>query len=197
MDDILDIPIFPLSTVLFPGGRLPLQIFEPRYLAMTEQCLRDKGVFGVTLIRGGFEVGRPAIPWEVGCTARIVDWKSPGPALYVLMAQGESVFRIDQRRTQDDGLIRARVTLRDPPDPSPLPDRFEPLATLLRRIAAEIGEEHFPQPSRLEDAGWVGYRVAEMLPIAPEQKQQLLELQDPLQLLERVDRLLDGLQGRS
>lgn len=111
MNSNIEIPIFPLGTVLYPAGRLPLHIFETRHVDMTKACIRDHAVFGVTLIRAGFEVGTPAVPCDIGCTARISEWEVPNPGLFTLMTQGESLFRIRQRHTQTDGLIMANVEL--------------------------------------------------------------------------------------
>lgn len=186
----LEIPIFPLGTVLYPAGRLPLRIFETRYVEMTKACIRDNGVFGITLIRGGYEVGAPAVPCDTGCTARIVEWEVPNPGLFTLMTQGESVFRILERRTQPDGLIIGRVELVEPPDPVPLPDRYSGLSKLLVELIEGLGSENFPSPQRLDDAAWVGNRLAELLPVAPERKQKLLETRDPLAVLGEVETLI-------
>ncbi len=194
MADTLEIPIFPLGTVLYPAGRLPLRIFETRYVDMTKACIRDNAVFGVTLIRAGFEVGKPAVPCDIGCTARINEWEVPNPGLFTLMTQGESLFHIRQRRTQPDGLIVASVELLEPPDPMPLPPRHEPLKILLQRLMEEIGEAHFPKPFRLDDAAWVGYRLCELLPVAPERKQGLLETTSPLVLLDQITDLVKELR---
>jgi Lon protease-like protein len=189
-----EIPIFPLGTVLFPAGRLPLRIFEPRYLEMTRACLRDNSVFGVTLIRAGYEVGKPAVPCEVGCTARIVEWSDPVPGQFLLEARGETVFRIRERWTTDSGLILARVELAEPADPTPLPERHAALGGLLRRLVREIGEAHFPQPWRMDDAAWVGNRLGELLPVPPERKQALLETHDPLAVLAAIEDTLKQLR---
>lgn len=195
MTERLEIPIFPLGTVLYPAGRLPLRIFETRYVEMTKACIRDNSPFGVTLIRAGFEVGTPAVPSEIGCTARILEWDVPAPGLFQLATQGESVFRILERRTQADGLIVGTVELLDPPDPVPLPERYEALARLLVELIEGMGEDVLPKPHRLEDAAWVGNRLAEMLPTPPERKQKLLELHaDPLALLETVEQMLRELR---
>lgn len=194
MAETLRIPIFPLGTVLFPAGRLPLRIFEPRYVEMTQACLRDNSVFGVSLIRAGYEVGTPALPCDIGCTARIVDWSDPVPGQFVLEARGETVFRIRQRWTTDSGLVMALVELEEPADPLPLPTRHAALGTLLRRLMEEIGEEHFPRPQRMEDAAWVGNRLCELLPVEPERKQKLLELLDPLAVLGGVEQALKELR---
>lgn len=194
MDTILEIPIFPLSTVLYPAGRLPLRIFETRYVEMTKACLRDGSVFGVSLIRAGFESGVPAVPSDVGCTARILEWDVPHANLFTLMTQGENVFDIRQRWTREDGLIMARVALREPPDPTPLGARHTGLRTLLTRLIEEIGEDYFPKPMRMEDAAWVGYRLCELLPVTPERKQALLDARDPLTRLDTVTDLLQSLR---
>ncbi|WP_020650192.1 LON peptidase substrate-binding domain-containing protein [Solimonas variicoloris] len=194
MTTTLQIPIFPLGTVLYPDGRLPLRIFEPRYVDMTKACLRDDAPFGVALIRAGFEVGRPAIPCEIGCTARIAEWQVPSPGLFTIVAQGVSPFRIVDRRTQQDGLIVADVELREPPAPTPLPKALAHLGSLLLKLIDDLGAERFPQPQRLDDADWVAYRLAEVLPIVPERQQALLELPDPLQRLAAVERALQELR---
>ena len=106
-----EIPLFPLRTVLFPGGRLPLRIFEQRYLQMAKACLRHEQPFGVCLIREGREVGEPALPEEVGCMARIVEWDMPQFGVLQVVARGERRFRIQSRRVQADGLALASAQL--------------------------------------------------------------------------------------
>ena len=189
MSQVLEIPIFPLGTVLFPGGRLTLRIFEQRYVDMTKACIRDEGVFGVCLIRAGYEVGKPAVPCELGCTARIAEWDVPSPGLFTLDARGQTRFRILNRWAERDGLLRARVELIEPAAPQTLPERFRLLGQLLGSLMEEMGAEHFPDP-RPEDAAWVGGRLAELLPVTPERKQGLLELDDPLALLAAIEKEL-------
>ena len=189
----MEIPIFPLGTVLFPGGRLPLRIFEPRYVEMTKACIRDNRIFGVSLIRAGYEAGTPAVPFDIGCTARIIDWEVPNPGLFTLNTQGETLFRLKSRRTQADGLIVGEVELIEPPDPLGVPERYEKLQQLLTDLVKEIGPEQFTQ-SRLDDAAWVGSRLAELLPVPPERKQKLLEENDPLRTLAEVENLLRDLR---
>ena len=192
MATTIELPLFPLSTVLFPAGRLPLRIFEPRYVAMTRNCLRDRSPFGVVLIRGGFEVGTPAIPFDIGCTARILECRETSPDNYALLAQGETVFRILDHRVAAEGLIVAHVELREPPDPVPVPERYARLSELLRLTVDRYGTDSLPQPHRFEDAAWVGNRLAEGLSIMPEQRQGLLEIDDPLQMLERIQRMMNA-----
>jgi len=105
------IPIFPLNTVLYPGGLLPLKIFEQRYLDMTKTCVRDAAPFGVCRIREGREVGLPAVPEQIGCTALITQWEMPHLSVFHLRTRGQQPFRILRHTTQSDGLIRAEIEL--------------------------------------------------------------------------------------
>jgi Lon protease-like protein len=183
---IIEVPIFPLGSVLFPAGRMSLRIFEPRYVEMTRTCLREGSGFGVVLIRAGFEAGRPAIPHDVGCLARIIECQETAPDRYSMTIQGETIFRILERRVNPAGLIIGRLRVDEPPDPTPPAERHEHLIRLLSQTIRQIGAAHFPQPMRLEDAAWVGNRLAELLPITPERKQRLLEVGDPLALLDAI-----------
>jgi Lon protease-like protein len=188
-----DLPLFPLGTVLFPGGLLPLRVFEQRYLAMAKACLRDGTPFGVCLIREGAEVGAPATPEPVGCTARIAQWDMQQLGLLQIVAHGEQRFRILERRLQDDGLARARVELLPPETDEPVPGRHAACAQLLERLAAEHGERLFAAPLRLDSSAWVGARLAEILPLPNALKQQMLELDDSMQRLEILQRVLADL----
>jgi Lon protease-like protein len=184
-----DLPLFPLGTVLFPGGLLPLRIFEQRYLEMSKACLRDGSPFGVCLIREGAEVGAPAVPEAVGCLAHIVQWDMQQMGLLQIVAKGAQRFRIVERHVQKDGLARARVDLLPEEADSELPRHLSACAELLRRLAAEHGEQVFAAPFRFDSCAWVGARLAEILPIPGAFKQQLLEL-DGLQRIETLHRLI-------
>jgi Lon protease-like protein len=180
------IPVFPLGTVLYPGGRLPLRIFEPRYVGMTQRCLADDAVFGVCLILDGREVGAPAAPHAIGCTARIVDSAMPRPGEFSLLTVGETRFRIAQREVRADGLIVATVD--DLPDAAlaPVPAAMAPLVRLLQRAIVQVGEQYFVPPLRLDDAGWVAQRLAELLPLPAALRQRVLESADGLEQLTLV-----------
>jgi Lon protease-like protein len=164
--------LFPLGTVLFPGGLLPLKIFEQRYLEMTKVCLRDSLPFGVCLIREGREVGTAAVPEAVGCLATIEQWEMPNASMFHLLARGADRFRIVETHVAANGLLSGDVELLPPLEPS-APDAD--CVALLERVIQQIGAENFPQPIRLDDAAWVAYRLAEMLQMAMADRQQLLE----------------------
>ncbi|MFY9315068.1 MAG: LON peptidase substrate-binding domain-containing protein [Burkholderiales bacterium] len=188
-----DLPLFPLGTVLFPGGLLPLRLFEQRYLEMAKACLRDGTPFGVCLIREGAEVGAPATPEPVGCTARIAQWDMQQLGLLQIVAHGEQRFRILERQLQDDGLARARVELLPPETDEPVPERHAACPQLLERLAAEHGERVFARPWHLDSSAWVSARLAEILPLPKALKQQMLELDDSVQRLEILQRYLSDL----
>ena len=185
-----DVPLFPLNTVLFPGGLLPLRIFEQRYLEMAKGCLRDGTPFGVCLIRDGAEVGAPATHENLGCLARIVHWDMQQLGLLQLVAQGGERFRVLARRVRTDGLILADIELLAEEADLPIPEKFRTCRQLLERIAVEHGERLFSKPYLLDSSAWVGARLAEVLPLPAATKQRLLELNDGVQRLEIMQRLL-------
>ena len=183
-----EIPIFPLNTVLFPGGLLPLKIFEQRYIEMTKTCLRDNSPFGVCLIREGREVGAAAVPEPIGCLAAIESWDMPHLGLFHLIARGGERFRIRDTRVAPNHLMSALV---EPVPPDAAADQVDNLCRqVLQAVIEKIGASQFPAPLRLDDASWVGYRLAEVLPLGARVKQELLESTDAGQRLERLRTLL-------
>jgi len=183
-----EIPLFPLHTVLFPGGLLPLRVFEPRYMEMVSTCLRANEPFGVCLIREGREVGAPAVPHSVGCLARIVQWDMQQLGVLTIVARGERRFRILERSVQRDGLARARIELLAEEGNEAVPEESEVGVRLLRAILDEDVDAgaRIEQPFRFESASWVSARLAETLPLSPALKQDLLET-------DAGDRRLDAL----
>jgi Lon protease-like protein len=184
-----DVPIFPLNTVLFPGGRLPLRIFEQRYMGMAKTCLRDGAPFGVCLIREGKEVGSPATPVDVGCLARIAAWDMPQLGLLHITARGEQRFRIVERHVEPDGLARGTLELMPEDRDGPIPESCVGCVKLLERVIAQQASL-FEPPHRLDSASWVSARLAEILPLPLPAKQELLELADARARIERLNALL-------
>ena len=183
-----EIHIFPLNTVLFPGGLLPLRVFEQRYIEMTKTCLRDNRPFGVCLIREGREVGTAAVPEAVGCLAAIESWDMPQLGLFQLVARGGERFRILETSVASNHLMSAVI------EPIPPDAASGPVDSLCRQVLQavieKIGAAQFPAPVRLDDASWVGYRLAEVLPLGSRVKQELLEATDAAHRLERLRALL-------
>jgi Lon protease-like protein len=176
------LPLFPLRTVLFPGGLLPLKVFEQRYIEMTKACLRDGRPFGVCLITHGEEVARGdgSIPQiaTIGTLARITNFDMPQMGILHVMTEGVARFEVRRHRAEPTGLVVADVTpLAEDPE-QPLPQTYAPLARLLELIAGRVGPENFPAQARYDDASWVGCRLAELLPLPLAIKQRMLEVND-------------------
>ena len=180
------IPIFPLNTVLYPGSLLPLKIFEQRYLDMTKVCVRDNTPFGVCRIREGREVGLPAVPEQVGCSALIVEWDMPHLGVFHLRTRGQVPFRIRQHTTQSDGLIRAEIEWLAEAAGEVSAESFALCRRVLEQIIGKIGSGYFFLPLAYDDPGWTSYRLAEVLPLEWEEKQSLLALRDDGERLKRL-----------
>ena len=185
------IALFPLNIVLFPGGPLPLRIFETRYLDMVRSCMRGDQRFGVALIREGGEVG-PAETFDVGTMAKIIDFHQLSDGFLGLSCIGEQRFRIVSRSRQADGLNLAQIDWVAAEPPMAVPERHARLAELLKTVLPELGEVYAGIEMHLDDAAWVGHRLAEILPIAATQKQFCLELADPIQRLDVLSPLAQG-----
>jgi hypothetical protein len=169
------IPLFPLNTVLFPEGRLPLRIFEARYIDMVGACMRDGTGFGVVLIREGVEAGGPARTFEIGTCARIVDFDQPDQGLLGITVQGERRFRIGSQSVETDGLHTAEIEWLEESTTS-LEAEWTAYTHLLRHLLPQLGPLYEQVPQRYEDAGWVIGRLFEVLPLPLAIKQQALEL---------------------
>lgn len=188
------VPLFPLRTVLYPGGPLPLRIFEPRYLDMISKCMRDDSPFGVLLIKSGTETG-PATTYDVGTLARITDWYQGSDGLLGITAVGEQRFRLLSSSRQADGLNVGDVEIIPAESVHTLPDEYRHLADILSGVLDDLGRLYESLEKKYDDAGWVGYRFAEILPISPEQKQSCLEADDPMRRLEMMRDVLDAVRG--
>ena len=180
----LEIPLFPLSGVLFPGGVLSLKVFEQRYLDMAAVCMKEHSPFGVCLIASGKEVGQPAVPHGVGTLAHIDRGDMPQLGILMLDVHGGQRFRIVSQSTQPDGLLRAEVELFEERPKQAVPVAQQALLPLLRKVASDVGPEKMPEPHDFDDAAWVGYRLTEIMPVQSLAKQKLLELDDPVSRLE-------------
>jgi len=170
------LPIFPLGTVLFPGALLPLKIFEQRYMDMAKGCLKEGLSFGICLIREGSEVGTPAVPEQVGTLAKIVDWDMEQLGVLKVRVEGGERFRLNSTDVQPNGLIIGEVErFTESPDTS---GDLEACAAFLKKVVAAVGAGQFAEPLRFDEVSWVGFRLAEILPLRPDVKQRLLELTD-------------------
>lgn len=188
------LPLFLLHSVLFPDSRLPLQVFEARYLDMISRALKTGEPFGIALIRQGQEVGAAAQPHGVGTIAQIDNWDMLRPGVLNILVRGRERFAID-RWEHEGKLAVAAITLLPAEPVVALPADFAPLADLLRELVQRYGDDLMPAPHRFNDAGWVGMRLAQLLPVANETKQGWLALRDPLARLEEINASLQTLAG--
>lgn len=191
-----DLPLFPLRTVLFPGAELRLRIFEPRYLDLVRQCSREGSPFGVSLILEGDEAGGPALPAAVGTTARIVDFYTLPDGLLGICCVGEERFRVRQTRMRDNGLIIGEVEQRQRFQAEPVPAQFGLLAQLLERLVEHVGGPYADAAkAQFDDAHWVSFRLAELLPFDAHTRQSLLELDCASERLQQILAALPQFQG--
>ena len=180
----LEIPLFPIGSVLFPGGVLVLRVFEQRYLDMAAACMKNSAPFGVCLIASGKEVGEPAVPHLIGTLAHISQGDMPQLGILMLSLRGGSRFRIVSQTSQSNGLLWAKVELLGEQESQAIPVAQAGLLPLLKKVTGDLGPDKMPEPHTYDDAAWVGYRLTEVLPIQALAKQKLLELDDPVSRLE-------------
>ena len=199
---LTSLPLFPLDTVLFPGGVLPLRVFEVRYLDMVRKCHRAGAPFGVVSLRSGQEVRRAGNAQEqfhdVGTLASIADLQTPQPGLVTLTSTGNQRFRILRRTLLPYGLWMADVQHLDDDLAVPIPPDLEPAAAALEKVLEVLRQRDprspaaiVPSHAQLADSGWVANRWCELLPVPSTLKQQLLELDNPLVRLELVSDVLE------
>ena len=193
----VELALFPLQTVLFPGARLPLKVFEARYLDLIGRCLRERAPFGVVCLRQGREAGREGVSFEpLGVIARIDEVDAEQAGILHVRCTGMQRFEIcGAARQQDDGLWLAEVdTVPDdeslPPEPA-LQPTVQALANAIEALR-EQGTTPFAEPYLFDDAGWVANRWCEILPIPLAAKQRLMALPEPQLRLRLVDEYLRG-----
>ena len=183
--------MFPLGTVLFPGGLLPLRVFETRYIDMTRAALKSHAPFGVCLIREGKEVGGSAAPEATGTFAHIIEADMPQLGLFTLKTRGGERFRIIETKTNTQNLLLARVEVLPAEVDCALDARFAPLAQLVKKIVEDHQPPVFLEPYQFDSATWISYRLTEVLPIPAAAKQKMLDLGDAPSRLEILLRFLE------
>lgn len=183
------LPLFLLNTVLFPGDRLPLRVFEARYLDMVSACLKREQPFGICLIRHGLEVGEPAEPMAAGTLAFIEQWEMPQAGMLHILVRGGSRFQIE-RAYQENKLAYAQAQVLAEEEQMPVPEEFSALVELLQETLSQRPSPLIPTPHRLDDASWVGMRLGQLLPVANEIKQSWLEAHAPLARLHAIQETL-------
>jgi uncharacterized protein len=191
------VTIFPLGTVLFPGGVLPLRIFEARYVDMVRQCMRNDEPFGVCRITEGNEVGKPAQHEQIGCAARIVNFDKEPSGILNLRTIGEQRFKISSSQVNEQGLIIAQTDYLPTENDAAIPLEMARCIKVVEQVISELVDTEpdamkrvLEPPFLLTSASWISHRLCEILPFGPSSKQLMLELNDPLQRLSIVNQVL-------
>lgn len=173
-----ELPLFPLNSVVFPGGALPLRLFEPRYLDMVKECMRNEHGFGIVLIKSGTEAGQAAEVYKTGTECRIEDWETLPDGLLGITAYGENKIQIEETYIKPNQLLVGQVQYREMESDVELPEEFDAMRTLLQKVITQVGKPYTTLPAGYDYAGWVGARLTELLPLQSDIKQRLLEIDD-------------------
>jgi Lon protease-like protein len=190
----MHLPIFPLNSIVLPGGRIPLQLFEPRYIDMLTRCLKEDRGFVVVLLRDGLETSSTAAFYETGTYVRLVDFQQLDNGLLGITVEGESKVRVTRSWRAPDGLNLGDVEIFSPEPVFAVPDSLAELPVVLKALLKHPVINEMGMKVNFEDARDVGWRLTELLPLDTQEKQKLLELQDPIERLERLHALLDALE---
>ena len=204
MSELLEIPLFPLKVVLFPGGKLDLQIFERRYIDLVSSCMRSDSGFGICLLKEGDEVVHTEAKQTIhrtGTYARIVDWDQLENGLLGITVSGFDKFRVEACWQSDSGVLQARVQFSDSDSVNakalPVDDEYQPLIELLENLERHPLVTEKKLVIDHSDLRAVGWRLSELLPIENEQKQDLLEIDDPDQRIEELERLVSDMANET
>lgn len=195
---MIELPLFPLRTVLFPYGRIPLRIFEPRYVDLVRDCLKQEGEFGVVWIREGSEAvvdvdnTLPKLA-QIGCTARIVDWDALANGRLGITIEGRAKFRVLATQQRANFLIVADIEMLPEEEALAVPEHANDLTELLRQLIAHPLVDRLKLEPQIVDAGRMTHQIAQLLPIPEANKFALLIETDPLRRLDRLLLILDQL----
>jgi hypothetical protein len=187
------LPLFPLGSLVFPGGPLPLRIFEPRYVNLVKRCMQTDSGFGVVLLFRGNEAGTAeATTAGIGTEVRIIDFDRLPDGLLGITCRGQQRFRILRAWREADGLNLAEVEDLPAPPIITIPADLRFMAEILERVMPELGEDYAALEARYDDAQWVSCRLAEVLAMETFERQALLELDDPLDRLQMLVKKVRG-----
>jgi len=192
----MKLALFPLNTVLFPGGILPLQIFEQRYLSLIKDCMKQQKGFVIVLISDGKEVGTTPQIYCTGCYVDIIDWQSLPNGLLGVTVQAVYRAQLSNSTVRDDGLLfaEAEPLTSNLDENHPLPQSFSPLVDTLKQLLSHPFAEQYQDKVDFNNTSDICYRLAELLPISNKQKQLLLESETSEQILDQLVLHIKALQ---
>ena len=190
----MNVPLFPLNSIVLPRGRIPLQLFEPRYIDMLTRCLKEDRGFVVVLLQEGGEAGRTVAFYDIGTYVRIIDFQQLDNGLLGITVEGESKVSVIRSWQQEDGLNLGDVECLIEEVESEVPESFSELPSVLKALFRHPVIRDLNMEIDYGDARDVGWRLTELLPLDKQEKQRLVELQDPLERLGRLQELLEALE---
>ena len=194
-----ELPLFPLSGVLMPYGRMPLQIFEPRYLDLVRDCMKTDSAFGVVWIRRGAEIAQrgSASPQlgDYGTTARIVDWDQLPNGLLGLTIQGGQRFDLGATEVRANGLVVGQVELRPQLEPVAMEPRWQALLDILHSLETHPHIQRMALQLDYDDAWQVACTLIQLLPLDEALKYQLLGIDSIESLMVELDTILNQISG--
>ena len=182
---LVQLPLFPLNTILFPGGVMPLRIFETRYLDMVKNCVRDESEFVICLVKES-ETETTAQHYAVGTACKIIDWETMSDGLLGITVQGTYRVEIGQTYVKQDQLLVGDVQYLPEDEDQQLPEKFIEWSDLIAKIMKKLGSPFDQQTIQADSAFWVGARLTEYLPFELQTKQRILEIDQPLVRLEHL-----------
>lgn len=192
---VMNVPLFPLNSIVLPKGKIPLQLFEPRYTDMLARCLKEDRGFVVVLLKDGGETGRTAAFYDIGTYVRIVDFQQLENGLLGITVEGVAKVSVSRSWQQQDGLNVGDAEVLIDEAQSDVPERFGELPSVLRALSRHPAIRDLDMDVDYDDARHVGWRLTELLPLDKHEKQRLVELQDPLERLNRLQQLLEVLEN--
>ena len=185
----MQLPLFPLSSIVMPDGYLPLRLFEQRYIDMVKDCFKNDTGFGICLIRKGREAGGIAEPYPVGTLVSIVDFDQGSDGLLQITAKGQEEFRLISHSLSDTGLLFGEVEILPARSSTPMAPEYEMLSQKLEMIMNYLDTDIRFEERHFDDADWVCHRLLEVLPLAPEAKFELLQMESNIERLDALKTL--------
>ena len=185
-----NIPLFPLHTVLYPDGRMPLRIFEPRYVDMVSECMKTSRGFGVCLIKQGSETGLAATCFDIGTYAEIIDFSRQPDGLLTITIEGKRRFRVLQTALRRNNLLTGEIAWVSAEQAGETSEEYASLRELYLHIVDNFETLYAHENHTSVSPALLSYRLAEFLPLANGAKQEVLETNDTG---ERLALIKDGL----
>lgn len=183
--DQTEYALFPLSTVVFPGGIMPMRVFEPRYLDMVAHCMRYSIGFGICAARPAGQ-GRFSAPQTVGTLVEIVDFDRLDDGQLGITVEGRRRFAVGQTRQADNGLWWGEIAFLDEESDGPCPIEFAALKQIAAALIEQTGLPYEERGADYDSASWLSARLTELLPFDAETKNDLLATNDPNERLRRI-----------